>query len=139
MKLSTSLSLAGLFALAIPMTGCIIATDAEPTHSGVSGLVTVDYTISGSTDPALCDTYGVTDVELVVYEDRGAYVTERYAPCEDFWVSVNLDPGLYNADLTLVDAGNRAMSITKPLYSIDVYSDAELVIDVDFPPDSMLY
>jgi len=140
MRISKPLTLAGMLALALPAAGCFVTTDVEPAPpSSFSGALTVNYTIEGSTDPALCSTYGAADVELVVYTGRGAYVTERQAPCSDFWIGVSLDPGLYSADITLVDVGDRAVSVTKPLYSIDVVEDTELVIDVDFPPDSMLY
>lgn len=137
MRVATALRLAGVFALALSTTSCVVTTDGESIPPSF-GTLTVDYTIAGSTDSVLCDSYGVTDAELVVYTSSGAYVTELYAPCPDFRVSVSIEPGLYIADVTLVDGADRAVSITKPLDAIRVVTDTELVIDVDFPPDSML-
>ena len=134
-----ALSLIGLFALAIPSAGCLVETGIDAPPPLDYGTLSIEYTMAGSTDPALCASYGVSDAELIVYTTRGAFVAETESECERFWVSVSLDPGIYNADVTLVDPGDRAMSITKPLYSLEVLRDAELVVDVDFPPDSMLY
>ena len=139
MRIARALSLAGIFALAVPAAGCFIATESEPSPPPPTfGTLSVDFTIAGSTDPALCSSYGVTDAELVVYASDGDVIAETYAPCADFTVGVSTYPGLYSADVTLVDDLNRARSITKPLESIRVVSDTELVIDVDFPPDSIL-
>lgn len=126
-------------AVAVPLAGCVVTTsDDEPTRVSDTGTLTVDYTIEGTTDSYACLDYGVSDVELVVYTASGARVAEQEAYCDDFQVSITLPPGSYTADVTLIDEVDRAMSVTKPLYDLRVFSDAELVVDLDFPPDSML-
>jgi len=137
MQIAKALTLAGIFALAIPLQGCFIVADSDPPQGAV-GALAVDYTIAGSTDPVLCSSYGVTDAELIVYTSRGDYVASVYAPCSDFTVGVSLEWGLYNADVTLVDWANRARSVTKQLDAIRVEADTELVINVDFLPPAML-
>lgn len=137
MKRTRLPSLMILAALAAPAAGCII--DATHDHPpSPAGTLTVAYTIDGATDPFVCSDFWVTDAELVVYTWSGDFVTEQYAPCDDFEISAALLPGSYTADLTLVDAVDRARSITKPLHDLEVFSDTELVVDVDFPAGSML-
>lgn len=126
-----------LAALATPTTGCLLYTDSEPPGPG-PGTLTVAFTIVGATNPSNCGYYRVNQVELTVYSPTGAVITQAYQACTDFHVSTRLYAGTYNADVTLVDAWNRARSITKPLNAIQVVADTELVIDVEFPPDSML-
>ncbi|WP_437737513.1 hypothetical protein [Sorangium sp. So ce1335] len=138
MKLTRLPSLTLLAALAAPAAGCVIEARHDPPPPHSAGTLTVAYTIDGTIDPFLCSDFGVTDAELVIYTRRGDFVTEQYAPCDYFEISAALLPGSYTADLTLVDAVDRARSITKPLYDLEVFSDTELVVDVDFPVGSML-
>lgn len=131
-------SLMLLATLAAPAAGCVIDARHDPPPPSAAGTLTIAYTIDGTLDPFLCSYYGVTDAELVVYTWRGDFVTEQYAPCDYFEISAALLPGSYTADLTLVDAVDRARSVTKPLHDLDVFSDTELVVDVDFPTGSLL-
>lgn len=126
-------------AVAAPLSGCVVTTaDDEPLPAPLAGTLTVNYTIEGTTDPSVCSYYGVVDIELVVYVASGAFVAEEQAYCSDFQVSIALPSGTYSADVTLVDDVDRAMSVSKPLYDLRVLTDAELVVDLDFPPASML-
>ena len=130
---------AALAGVAAATTACL---DSGPDRVVVvdqpTGTLTVEYTIQGGKVPSDCVFYGATDVELVVYDSLGYFVTDRYAPCESFFVSVQLYPGRYGADVTLVDRFNYAASVTAPLYDLDVVRDTELVVSVDFPPGSFL-
>jgi hypothetical protein len=125
-------------ALAAGPLGCVVGV--EDTTAGVPppGTLTVAYTIVGQTDPGYCSYYSVSDAELVVYSPAGSVIDDLVMPCDAFQVSTDLYPGTYNADVTLLDSLNRPRSITKPLYDIRVVADTEVVIDVDFPPNSFL-
>ncbi|WP_438029895.1 hypothetical protein [Sorangium sp. So ce233] len=138
MKLTRLPSLMLVAALAAPAAGCVIDARHDPPPPLSAGTLTIAYTIDGTIDPFLCSYYGVTDAELVVYTWDGHFATEQYAPCDYFEISAALRPGSYTADLTLVDAADRARSITKPLHDLEVFSDTELVVDVDFPVGSLL-
>ncbi|XXX74782.1 hypothetical protein WMF30_44735 [Sorangium sp. So ce134] len=137
MQSTTMLSLMCLAVLAAPAAGCVVVADDPPPIHG-TGTLTIAYTIEGTTDPFLCSYHGATDAELVVYTSGGDLVAEEYAPCDWFEVSATLPAGRYTADVTLVDAADRARSITKPLDALDVFTDTELVVDVGFPAGSML-
>lgn len=138
MQRSNFFGLAMVLALAAPVSGCVINADSDPPLYDGMGTLTVEYTIEGFTGSDLCSYYGVTDAELIVYSPSGAVVTQGYAPCSSFEIGARLSPGVYGADVTLVDPSNNAMSVTKPLDDLEVFSDVELVVDMDFPPASML-
>lgn len=133
------LSLLGtVAALGVSVSGCLVGTEQDEPVLPATGTLTIDYTIENAIDPTLCLSYGVTDAELVIYTPAGDYVKERYGRCVDFLVSATLFPGTYSADVTLIDDSDRARSITKTLYDLEVVGDEELVVDVEFPPGSML-
>jgi hypothetical protein len=137
---------AGRFWGAAALVGIVAATpacgDDDPDEIVVveppTGALTVDYTIAGTTVPESCVGIGASDVELLVYDDLGYYLTGQYAPCERFYVSVGLYPGYYSADVTLVDPFNNAATTTAQLDDLRVFADSELVVAVDFPPGSVL-
>lgn len=124
-------------ALAAPQAGCVIASDDDYVALPEPGSLTVTYTIEGKAGTRLCDYYNISSAELVVYTQSRRFLTERNQPCSSFFVAVNLNDGVYYADLTLVDSLDRARSVTKPLTDIRIVSGADLVIDVDFPADSL--
>jgi hypothetical protein len=128
-----------LFSYAAGLSACFITSHHEPVIVGPDvGTLTIDVTLDGTKDPIACADYGATDIELVVYDSRGTEVAEDYAPCEDFAISVDLHDGVYSADVTLVDAANKAVTTTLPIDDVDVRAGKELVIDVDFPKGSRL-
>jgi len=117
-------------------SGCII--DARHTGTSRTGFLSIDWTIEGVDDPYLCDYYVVDAMELVLYDRFGYIVTEIEAPCEDFTVTIELSPGIYDADATLVGFRDEAATFTEPLDGLDVVPDTELVVEMDFPPRSFL-
>lgn len=134
-----SLICAGL--LALGASGCFFETDDDDRVIVVparTGALTVNWTIAGTVDPAACALSGADAFELVVYDDFGRFVTEAEAPCESFFISIELDDGFYSADATLVDVFDGAVTVTAPLENLDIIADTELVIDLDFPSSSFL-
>ena len=119
------------------LSGCFISADSGPPPPASVGTLTFDWTVAGTTDPAACDSFEVDGMDLIVYDDRGAQVTEVTAPCDAFSVSVDLDEGTYSVDAMLTDRG-LAGSATETLANLDVIGDTELVANVDFPPVAFL-
>lgn len=137
---------AGRILGAVALLGVVAATtacgDGEPDVVVIEetpGQLAIDYTILGSTDPVVCAAVGATDVELVVYDypEYGKTVT-KYAQCELFTVDIDLYSGVYSADVTLVDAFNDSVSVTSELDGLKIVPDTVLVVNVDFPPGSIL-
>jgi len=121
--------------LCVAPAGCIVVAEDDPE----TGFLAVDWTLEGTVDPYLCTYYGVAAMELLVYDDWDYFVTEVETPCEYFGVHVELYPGIYHVDATLIDAFNRAASYPVPLYGLDVYAHSELVVPVDYPPSAFYY
>ena len=99
------------------------------------GFLTVSWRIHGTVDPAFCADYGAEAMELAIYDRYENFVGEVEAPCEDFATTVELPPDLYHVDATLIGFADEAVSDTALLLDLDVFSDSELVVDVDYPPD----
>ena len=102
-----------------------------------TGVLTALWSIDGSVDPGICDVFAVDAFELVVFDDFGGFVTDAFAPCESFAVSVELFPGFYDATGTLVDVGNRPVSVTEPIQDVRITSGSELVVEIDYPAGSI--
>ena len=129
-----------LLGVAAAAPACVVDDD-DPDRVVVvdpPGTLTIEYTISGETIPSDCAYYGASDVELVVYDDLGYVIADQYAPCDFFSVSIDLYSGYYSADVTLVDPYNNAVSVTSVLQDLEIVRDTELVVNVDFPPGSIL-
>ena len=139
---------------AVALAGCSVAVEPSPELPPIleppileptpvvapasSGLVTISWFVAGRSDAGLCVAYGATNLELVVYDARGAVVTREYAPCGDFSIRLALPAGTYTAEVTLVGRSNEAITVTKPLDAIDVVPGTDLAISVDFPSSSMI-
>jgi hypothetical protein len=120
--------------------GCFVEVDRkQPTPSAPTGSLTVLWTVNNRDDPRACAIYGrgAKDFELLLYQDD-KQVLDRYAPCEDYKLTVDLRTGRYTGLTTLVSPDNQALTTTLPLKDITILRDAELTIDVDFPAASFL-
>lgn len=124
-------SLAGCFVDTAP-GGKVIVTPAE------SGLLTVLWTVDGTTDASACDDYGASDLRLQVFDQDDYVVGDVLAPCEDFEVTLELPEGHYYGEARLVGPELVPVSTTLPLENIRIVSDTELTIDTDFPAGSIL-
>lgn len=114
--------------LALLTHGCFFEADSSPRR----GTLTVEWSIAGYTDPVDCDDNRADYLELVIYDNADRYVTEVEAPCDTFNVSIDLRDGFYSADATLIDAFDRAATVTLPLDQLDVRGGSELVAPIDF-------
>jgi hypothetical protein len=141
MKLSkVAQGLYGCLFWAAALTGCTVEAGlvTPPPSPDISGSVTVRWTIASTTAPAQCSYYGIDSLELVIYDETGASLLTTDAPCDAFSVRVELDPGIYHADATLVDVNHRPRSLTLPINDLQVTTGTDLVVDIDFPARSML-
>lgn len=127
-------SVVTLSCLALTSAGCIVST---PDTGPGTGTVSVAWTIEGSTSPARCADAGADALAIDIYDLDGQRITTVNAPCEDFLADIEIDPGAYSLDLTLVDAHDHAMTTTLTL-DADVREGAETDLDIDFPHSSFL-
>lgn len=123
---------------AILIAGCAGGSDTDTGGSTEDGTLTIRWTIEGGKDGGACAKFGATDLELVVYDDKGNFVAEAGAPCGQFAITVALAPGAYDANVTLVDSKDVAKSLTLPLQKVDVTKGEDKLITIDFPTASQL-
>jgi hypothetical protein len=113
---------------------CVVRATAVPPPEGT---LTVLWTVDGTTDPEACYYHGADSLDLAVYHGDGYLAADPLPPCEVFDVSVDLSPGYYAAEMTLVDDRGYPVSSTLVI-DVHVHDDREVIVDVDFGPSSML-
>lgn len=121
-----------MLAFAFVLHGCVVVRDRHPGQ----GTLTIESSIDGYADPVDCDVNRVDLLEVVIYDSAGRYYTEVNAPCDAFGVAIDLPDGVYGIDATLVDYSDRAATTTLALDGLDVYAGHNLVVPIDFPPNS---
>jgi hypothetical protein len=114
---------------------CGADEDSDPIEAG---LLTVEWSLLSGFDPGACATFGADAMELVIFDELGSVVTEIEAPCEDFVATIELFDGIYDADATLVDAADFAVTTSEQLNDLDILPGSELVVELDFPAASFV-
>ncbi len=127
-------SYGAIFACLGLLSGCLIVDDDDPDV----GTLTVEWTIDGLRDPADCVGFDVDRLELSLYVGGDQLIDEVEPPCEAFGVTIDLVEGRYSADATLIDRFGGTASTTETLQAVDIVAGTDLVINVDFPIDSIL-
>jgi len=122
--------------LLIGLSGCVVSTN-DPTGGAIvgDGTLVVDWTISGSTDPNLCNQSSATTLEIIVVPESGQSSTFSQ-DCEAFGTSITLAPGNYSASALLVDSNGNARTTTVDIDPFTIRGDDELHTPIDFPSSS---
>lgn len=126
--------------LALFAVGCSDDDDDEVPFVDPSdfGALTVNWTIDGEQNADECASTGAASLELLIYDDDGNFIAETSEACEAFVTSIELTEGRYDARATLVGGADESITTTATLPDLDVLTNSELVVDVDFPADSFL-
>ena len=126
----------GALATALALSGC--AADNGPPDVAVvgDGVLDVDWTIGDAKDSRDCSNEGADSIDVVVTTASGDVVGDFNAYCEAFATSIELAPGTYFGDATLLDAGGHARTTPVDLGRFVIYGDDELSVPIDFPLDS---
>jgi len=99
--------------------------------------LTVRWSIGGSLDPNVCPQSAAYSIDISIIDPVTGDELEGYeAPCETFATSVTLAPGTYDARARLLDGNRQARTTDVRIPTFTLFSNQELVQDVDFPPDS---
>lgn len=122
----------------LALSGCVAeATDSRPVVVGAdTGFLIVDWSISGYQDPALCRQSDVDVINISIETSRGDFVGEFEDVCEAFSTSIELVPDDYVGDAILLDPSGSARTTAVDLGFIQIFGNDELVVPIDFPPDS---
>lgn len=122
-----------LSSLALP--ACVVDDSGPPVVVVGDGLFTLRWTIEETTDPGACDYWQVDSIDVLVTRPNGRVVGDFLDDCAAFETSIELAPGTYYADATLLDNG-AAATTTVDLGRFVIYGDDELIVDAEFPADS---
>jgi hypothetical protein len=127
-----------LFTGLLAVSSCVVeTTDSRPVVVGAdTGLLVVDWSISGYQDPALCRQSDADLINIHIETADGDSVGEFEDVCEAFSTSIELVPGDYFAEAVLLDPSGSVRTTAVDLGLIDILGNDELVVPIDFPPDS---
>jgi hypothetical protein len=123
-------------ALALLASACVVDDSGPDVIVVGDGLVTVDFTIDGATDARDCALSGADSIDVVITTSDGLVAGESRDACGAFTTSVDVAPGSYYGDATLLDRSGRAVTTTVDLGHFFVHRDTEVIVDADFPADS---
>jgi hypothetical protein len=120
------------------VSGCLVESAPEPAPIAGDGLLTVDFTVDGTTDPSECDFQGAASVDVLVMTPSGAAYADVTGSCRAGVLTVALPPGNYSANAVLLDRSGYVITTPAQLGAFTVYGDDELIVYADFPPSSFL-
>jgi hypothetical protein len=142
-----------LAALVLQLPPCVVAADAplaaplqaaplsKATPSDEAppavGTLTLQWTISGRREALDCGGLGVERLQLSMRSST-AGEDQSEAQCDAFQLSIDLAPGSYAGDATLVDRFDRPITLAVPVDQVDVVAGREVVKSIDFPVAAFL-
>jgi hypothetical protein len=115
------------------LSGC--AVEAVP--AAPAGVLVVDWTVSGTKDPAECDASGARDIDVTV-SSGGAVVADVLSDCRNFSESITLGPGNYAVDAVMLDAGGNDRTTMLSLGPVTLFGGDQVVLPINFPTSSFL-
>jgi len=135
-QLTMNRLLVGIASLAL--SGCVASSEPDTTAGPPpEGLLTVTWSIDGTTDPTQCAVRGAGAVDIVVETPLRVVAAELVEPCEASVAQMALPPGAYYADITLLDRLDDPITPTVYLGRVRLYGADEHIIDADFPLNSL--
>lgn len=111
----------------------------EPTSPPIApGKLTVRWTIDGKTDPNECIKAVATDIEVSVTDRSGREIGAWRQPCQNFSLTVTLNPGSYGGSAVLLDGAAHARTTRASIDAFVLRGNDTLDVPVDFPANSFL-
>jgi hypothetical protein len=126
--------------LLLALSGCVVHTSSDPIVDAPpvvgDGLLVIDWTINGSTDPNQCSQASATTLEIIVDPADGRPPSTYSQDCEAFATSISLAPGRYSASAVLVDANGTSRTTQLDIDPFRILGNDELHTPIDFPASS---
>jgi len=120
------------------VVACVRADEPSDQEGESDGELTVRWSLEGTKDPARCEQLGAAAVDLGIYDASHELDSRLVQPCVTFEVTVELAPGEYSAEATLVDEDGSAISATLTIEDLEVGADEATETSIDFSADAML-
>ncbi|MBI4821479.1 MAG: hypothetical protein HY791_34785 [Deltaproteobacteria bacterium] len=127
----------------LSLASCTVVTESDPIAPPATGFLTAVWSIAGAQDARACARWDVAEVSMAVFDLEGFLVSRRSSPCEVFELSAELDTGpygtrFYDAEVLLLGTRGEPASDLVELFDLQVQTDRDLTVYVDFPPGSIL-
>jgi hypothetical protein len=122
----------------VALSGCIVVADDTrlAPRAAYTGVLIVDWTVDGSTDPDECDQGDAVWLRLSVFTSSGRFLADFADDCAAFSTSIELDPGSYYADAVLEDAVGNERTTVIQIDDFSILGRDSLSVPIDFPADS---
>jgi hypothetical protein len=112
-------------------SACVVADR----HGEGDSTLTVDWTIDGDDDPALCDESDARYAEVTV-ESHDGYSNTFTEDCDRFGVDIDVPAGRYFVTVVLLDRDERDVTPAVDTDEVDLAHDDSDSVHVDFGADS---
>lgn len=130
-----------IFLLSVALLGvpsCIIASASDDPPPPVvveesSGLLTIQWSIAGDTNPAECGESDADALLVSVFSQSGAYIGEFEQYCQVFETGIQLEPGTYLAEAVLIAPDGIELTTPVDLPRFDIAGNDALELPIDFP------
>lgn len=122
-------------------TGCSVdrgETSPETPPISTSGALQVAWTVRGASDEAACVNASAAAIDITILDSNEASVGRFQQSCNAFATSVDLEEGIYAADVRLI--GDRGLALTRAV-RIDFFTinpTSQITEPVDFPDSTFL-
>ena len=118
--------------------GCAVSTEPDRRSVVVAddGLLTLDWSVDGTTDPDECDQSDAESIDVLITTDRGTSMGNFVQYCDEFVMSIELPPGSYEGNAVLLDSRDQTRTTAVDLGYFEIFGNDELSISVDFPASS---
>jgi hypothetical protein len=105
----------------------------------VTGSLTLQWTVDEVADPNVCAMGNAATFDIILETTGGGFAGEFQAPCGAFTTTISaLGEGGYRANAVLLDPAGRARTTSIAIQPFNIIANSNLVLDLDFPPDSFL-
>ena len=128
--------------LAASLGGCVVYdrgysddyygdSSSRRSFSDPISFLDVEWAIDGEFGSSICQAVGSDLADIVIYDRTDTVVFHETEPCENGHLELDVDPGWYDVNVTLLD--DREEPISDTVYADTTVADAEaVVLTLDF-------
>ncbi len=124
------------FAIACVLAAGCSSTPPPAVVVAGDGMLTLDWTINGTTDPDQCTQGAATTLDVTIDTIDAVPAGEFQQACDAFATTIHLAPGSYTGNAVLLDADGRDRTTTIRLDAFTIRSDEDIDVPIDFPARS---
>jgi hypothetical protein len=118
----------------IPVTPARVPV--TPARAAAPSYLVVDWTIEDRKDPFECDENEATEIEIVLTDVIDDFTETLVEPCDAFGVAIELAPGDYRGEASLLTPFGDYRTTPVDLGAIATFEGEETEVLINFPFDS---